>query len=222
MGEVGGADRQGDFVGVETRMQMTVLGCQAGMPSRGEPSSGYPVRTESDPLLARWAGLFPMPILPLPEKAFEREFEVREYAPGEEFTVGDCRVRLLALRHAAPNCGVRVESEFATLAYIGNTGMTDAVVDLGYRSPPRRGEPGGSRCRPTRSPQRRGRRSHRRFRARGGARGHAFGLDRPRVDPRQARPGAAILCGMGADGITGRAVHHSSIGPSVLHCGLAR
>ena len=187
-------------------MQITVLGCRAGMPADGQPSSGYLVRTAGARLLLdcgpgvatalgthlppwaldavvishfhsdhcydllpigksllnqvvevpggpmrpavdlrplplyvpsgakelfrTWAGLFPVTTIPLLDKAFELAFDVREYRPGDRFTVGDCRVELHELRHVRPNCGIRLTSPTGTLAYTGDTGPTPALVDL--------------------------------------------------------------------------------------------
>lgn len=81
-------------------------------------------------LFARWAALFPVTTMPLLDKAFERAFEVREYQPGDRFEIGDATIGLHELRHVLPNCGIRVESRGVTLAYTGDTGMTDAAVKL--------------------------------------------------------------------------------------------
>ncbi|MET7334987.1 MBL fold metallo-hydrolase [Nonomuraea sp. NPDC005650] len=81
-------------------------------------------------LLDALSALFPLATLPLLEKAFEVAFDVIEYEPGDTFEVGDCVIGLHELRHALPNCGVRVESAQAGLAYTGDTGVTDALVTL--------------------------------------------------------------------------------------------
>lgn len=52
--------------------------------------------------------MFPVSTMPRLDRAFELAFDVREYAPGEEFPLADCRLTLHELRHSAPNCGVRV------------------------------------------------------------------------------------------------------------------
>jgi len=81
-------------------------------------------------LLDRLAALFPVTTMPRLDRAFELAFDVREYAPGDTFTLGDCRVDLHALRHAAPNCGTRVTGPDTTLAYTGDTGPTGALTAL--------------------------------------------------------------------------------------------
>ena len=81
-------------------------------------------------LLDRWAGLFPVTTYPLLDKAFEVGFDVREYLPGDRYEVGDCTLSLHELRHAVPNCGIRVETASATFAYTGDTGPTPALRDL--------------------------------------------------------------------------------------------
>jgi ribonuclease BN (tRNA processing enzyme) len=81
-------------------------------------------------VLDRLAALFPVRTMPVLDKAFELAFAVHEYAPGDVLTVGDCRIRLYGLRHAAPNCGIRVESPTGVLAYTGDTGVTDVLVSL--------------------------------------------------------------------------------------------
>jgi ribonuclease BN (tRNA processing enzyme) len=172
-------------------MELTVLGCQAGMPASGPASSGYIVSTDgarilldcgpgiaaalsghgggaagldaivishvhadhcydllpvgirllrSRPLplylpaggtavLAALAGVFP---LRGEERGtpFHHGFVVHEYQPGETVHIGDCAVTFHLLRHAVPNCGVRVDDGTATLAYTGDTGPTPALADL--------------------------------------------------------------------------------------------
>jgi ribonuclease BN (tRNA processing enzyme) len=81
-------------------------------------------------LLRRWANLFPIPTLPLFDKAFELGFDIREYDPGDIVEVGDCEIALHGLRHAAPNCGTRITTEAGVIAYTGDTGMTDALYGL--------------------------------------------------------------------------------------------
>ncbi|HVV12563.1 MBL fold metallo-hydrolase [Amycolatopsis sp.] len=81
-------------------------------------------------LFGRWAGLFPVTSMPMLDQAFERAFAVREYQPGDRFEIGDTTVGLHELRHVLPNCGIRVETPNLTLAYTGDTGMTDATAKL--------------------------------------------------------------------------------------------
>ncbi|GAB3562630.1 MBL fold metallo-hydrolase [Amycolatopsis endophytica] len=81
-------------------------------------------------LFERWALLFPISSMPVLNRAFEVAFDVREYEPGERFELGDCVIELHGLVHASPNCGIRVSHGDRTLAYTGDTGMTDALVKL--------------------------------------------------------------------------------------------
>ncbi|TCC08394.1 MBL fold metallo-hydrolase [Kribbella soli] len=81
-------------------------------------------------VLRSLAGLFPVTTHPLLDRAFDVAFDVHEYEPGETVAVGHLSVRFELLRHAAPNCGVRVESGPASLVYTGDTGVTDALPVL--------------------------------------------------------------------------------------------
>ncbi len=81
-------------------------------------------------LFGRWAGLFPVTTMPLLDKAFEVAFDVREYRPGDRFTIGDCTAELRELRHVQPNCGIRLTSASGTLVYTGDTGPTPALAEL--------------------------------------------------------------------------------------------
>lgn len=88
------------------------------------------VPTGAHELFERWSGLFPVTTMPLLDKAFERAFAVQEYEPGESFKIGDVTIGLHELRHVKANCGIRVEAECCTLAYTGDTGVTEAAVKL--------------------------------------------------------------------------------------------
>lgn len=81
-------------------------------------------------LLRRWAELFPVPTLPMLDRAFDAAFEVREYRPGDTVTVGDLELELHETRHGAPNCGTRLTDGVTSLAYTGDTGVTPALDDL--------------------------------------------------------------------------------------------
>jgi ribonuclease BN (tRNA processing enzyme) len=189
-------------------MQLTVLGCRAGMPGGGQPSSGYLVDTAAtrillecgpgiatalsalaepgsldavfishlhvdhchdllplgksllsaiahypgapgdddppvtlpllplyvpsgaSPLLMTWASLLPVETIPLLDRVFDGAFEIREYQPGDTFTIGDATIELFGLRHSKPNCGIRVTSGAGSLAYTGDTGVTDELTRL--------------------------------------------------------------------------------------------
>jgi ribonuclease BN (tRNA processing enzyme) len=84
----------------------------------------------SAPLFHRLAALFPVTTAPVLDRAFELAFDLREYQPGDTVTAGTARIRLELLRHAAPNCGVRVIMPGGTLAYTGDTGRTPALRTL--------------------------------------------------------------------------------------------
>jgi ribonuclease BN (tRNA processing enzyme) len=189
-------------------MQLTVLGCKAGMPAGGQPSSGYLVDTGTakimldcgpgiatafsaiaepsaldaviishlhvdhchdllplgksllsaiahypgspdeagqaailpllplyvpsgaSSLLLTWASLLTVDSIPLLDRVFDGAFDVREYQPGDTFTIGDAAVELVGLRHAKPNCGIRVTTGAGSLAYTGDTGVTDQLTRL--------------------------------------------------------------------------------------------
>lgn len=178
-------------------MNLTILGCRAGMPANGQASSGYLVSTDDamvlldcgpgiatalsaiatpdqldaaivshlhldhcydllpigksllaqhlsgdvEPILLyvpeqaadrlkQLSDLFPIPTLPILERAFDTAFDLREYAPKDQFTVADLQISLHELRHSSPNCGVRLKQGAKTLAYTGDTGVTPALLDL--------------------------------------------------------------------------------------------
>lgn len=81
-------------------------------------------------VLDRLAALFPVTTYPLLDRAFEIAFDVREYHPGDVVELPGCRVSLHLLRHVAPNCGVRIESATGSMAYTGDTGVTDGLAPL--------------------------------------------------------------------------------------------
>jgi ribonuclease BN (tRNA processing enzyme) len=81
-------------------------------------------------VLGRLADLFPVTTAPVLDRTFELAFDVREYAPGARFTVGDMTVSLHELRHSAPNCGVRISSPDGCLAYTGDTGVSPGLLPL--------------------------------------------------------------------------------------------
>lgn len=80
--------------------------------------------------LARIAALYPVTTHPLLDRAFELAFHVIEYEPGFETEIHGMRLRTALLRHVAPNCGVRLEHDGASLVYTGDTGMTPAIAEL--------------------------------------------------------------------------------------------
>jgi ribonuclease BN (tRNA processing enzyme) len=76
------------------------------------------------------AALFPVRSMPLLDRAFEVAFDVQEYEPSDVTRIGDCQISLYELRHAVPNCGIRLDAPSGSLAYTGDTGMTDALLAL--------------------------------------------------------------------------------------------
>ncbi|WP_238010024.1 MBL fold metallo-hydrolase [Dactylosporangium sp. AC04546] len=81
-------------------------------------------------VLDRYAALFPVVTHPDLDRAFDLAFEVIEYRPGEVHHVGAATLRTALLRHAAPNCGIRVEAGGRSLVYTGDTGVTPALPEL--------------------------------------------------------------------------------------------
>jgi ribonuclease BN (tRNA processing enzyme) len=57
-------------------------------------------------------------------------FDVRAFEPGESFEVGPFRVDTRLLPHMVPNAGLRVQGGGASLAYTGDTGPSDQIVEL--------------------------------------------------------------------------------------------
>ncbi|WP_255622177.1 MBL fold metallo-hydrolase [Pseudonocardia sp. DSM 110487] len=117
----------------------TLLSAHASYPDGSDPTAAGPDGLRPVPLLvpagARavlddLAALFPVRSMPLLDKAFEVAFDVREYEPGDVTRIGDCRISLHELRHAVPNCGIRLDAPSGSLAYTGDTGMTDALIAL--------------------------------------------------------------------------------------------
>lgn len=76
------------------------------------------------------AALFPVHTMPVLNRAFELAFDLREYEPGTTVALSDCRLSFHELRHAAPDCGIRVDDGTHSLAYTGDTGVTDGLVGL--------------------------------------------------------------------------------------------
>ncbi|WP_067822035.1 MBL fold metallo-hydrolase [Nocardia inohanensis] len=192
-------------------MRLTVLGCRAGMPAEGHPSSGYLLDTGGSRLLldcgpgiatalsgvcdpagldaviishlhidhcydllplgkmllapyalAKFPGFeswfenlpaeFPaIPLyvpaggravlenlasvlttesLPLLDRVFEAGFDIREYRPDDIVAIGADSCEFIALPHAKPNCGLRISGPGGTLAYTGDTGVSDALERL--------------------------------------------------------------------------------------------
>jgi ribonuclease BN (tRNA processing enzyme) len=96
----------------------------------GPPAIPLYVPVGGRALLDRLADLFPVGLLPTMRQAFELAFDVREYRAGDAFPIGDCHVTMHGLEHSVPNCGSRVESPSGSIAYTGDTGVTDELRHL--------------------------------------------------------------------------------------------
>jgi len=81
-------------------------------------------------VLDRLSSLFPVTTMPLLDRAFDLAYDVVEYGAGDEVAIGDAQVSLHPLRHVAANCGVRVDTTRASLAYTGDTGVTPGLRPL--------------------------------------------------------------------------------------------
>jgi ribonuclease BN (tRNA processing enzyme) len=81
-------------------------------------------------VLDRLAALFPVATFPALDRAFDLAFDVREYVPHDSVAIGGATLELHPLRHVAPNCGTRISAGGATVAYTGDTGVTDALGPL--------------------------------------------------------------------------------------------
>jgi ribonuclease BN (tRNA processing enzyme) len=82
------------------------------------------------PVLHRLGSLFPVTTMPILDRAFDLAFDIREYEPGQRFAIGDLTASLHELRHAAPDCGVRLDGPQGSIAYTGDTGVTPGLVPL--------------------------------------------------------------------------------------------
>jgi ribonuclease BN (tRNA processing enzyme) len=78
-------------------------------------------------VLKQFAALFPVTTHPVLDRSFDLAFAVHEYEPGEALSIGALSLRFELLRHTAPNCGIRIETDGASLVYTGDTGVTDAL-----------------------------------------------------------------------------------------------
>ena len=76
------------------------------------------------------AAALPVPTVPVLDRAFDLAFDLNEYEPGDEFTIGECRIGLYPLRHSLPNCGIRVTGPTGSLAYSGDTYDVPGLVKL--------------------------------------------------------------------------------------------
>jgi ribonuclease BN (tRNA processing enzyme) len=105
----------------------------ADQPAAAMPMLPLYVPSGASSVLLTWASLLTVDSIPLLDQVFDGAFEIREYEPGDTFTVGDAAVELFGLRHAKPNCGIRLAAAGGSLAYTGDTG--EQQVDGAARSP---------------------------------------------------------------------------------------
>lgn len=75
-------------------------------------------------------GLFPTATAPMLDRALELAFDITEYDTSTSAVIGDCAVTAFPVRHAVPAWGVRVESPSGVLAYTGDTGWSDDLLEL--------------------------------------------------------------------------------------------
>jgi ribonuclease BN (tRNA processing enzyme) len=64
------------------------------------------------------------------EDDLTKVFEPRVVQPGSTFEAGPVRVRTALMRHQVPTLGMRIEADGRALAYSGDTGPTDELVEL--------------------------------------------------------------------------------------------
>ena len=81
-------------------------------------------------LLHELGGLFPLGQDRRRDAPFHDWFDIQEYQPGQAIRIGDCALSMHGLRHVAANCGVRIQSGPDTMAYTGDTGPTDSLLEL--------------------------------------------------------------------------------------------
>ena len=81
--------------------------------------------------LGRLPGVFPIPTRPELDLAFRGALEIREYEPGDDVVIGDCRVQLRPLQHTMSNCGMRVTGpEGSSMVYSGDTCDVERLTEL--------------------------------------------------------------------------------------------
>jgi len=81
-------------------------------------------------LLHELGGVFPLGQDPRQDISFHHAFTIQEYLPGQLIRVGDCTLGMHGLRHVVANCGIRIRSDAGTMAYTGDTGLTDELLEL--------------------------------------------------------------------------------------------
>jgi ribonuclease BN (tRNA processing enzyme) len=80
--------------------------------------------------LGALAAALPVPTVPVLDRSFDLAFDLLEYEPGDELTIGECSVSLYPLRHSLPNCGIRVAGPSGTMAYSGDTYDVPGLIEL--------------------------------------------------------------------------------------------
>ncbi|MFC7550187.1 MBL fold metallo-hydrolase [Plantactinospora sp. GCM10030261] len=128
----------------------TLAGLQARMPAAGIDavyvSHGHPdhcadlqpllrVRVLTDrsgPALPVYAPVGSLgPLLAIDEPGMlDPAYELREFEPGAELSVGGLRATTWSLPHWVPNAGVRFEADGSTVAWTGDTGPSPDLVVL--------------------------------------------------------------------------------------------
>ncbi|WP_086819399.1 MBL fold metallo-hydrolase [Allokutzneria sp. NRRL B-24872] len=107
-------------------------------------SHGHPDHcADLNPLLrARlFTGAAPLPLYALPGSVdhvlaldagprMAKSFVTKDFSAGDSFDVGPFQVDTVLLPHWVPNAGMRLTAGGRTLAYTGDTGPTDALVEL--------------------------------------------------------------------------------------------
>jgi ribonuclease BN (tRNA processing enzyme) len=76
-----------------------------------------------------WAGCSPW-ARPRARTSCSITVTIREYLSGELISVGDCTLGMHGLRHVVANCRIRIRGGAATMAYIGDTGLADELLEL--------------------------------------------------------------------------------------------
>lgn len=113
---------------------LLVLGKQLVSATSGDARVLLLVPTGATATLRRHAALYPIGADgdhdPRMDRVFDDVYDVREYQPGDQVDIEKASLHLVAMRHRLPTCGVRVLEDGQAVAYTGDTGMTDAVVDL--------------------------------------------------------------------------------------------
>lgn len=74
--------------------------------------------------------LFPVVSSPALDRAFEYAFELTGYAPPWRARVRGFELTALPVRHAVPASGFRIEHEGRSVAFSGDTGWTESLVEL--------------------------------------------------------------------------------------------